>query len=475
MYDFSAPLFWFKFVFLLEILIAESLIIYRMKRKPHFLRRALITFFCLIAFTFGLPVPVFNAVYSSLLFISIFAATLAGLKFCFDEPWGNIIFCGFFSYNEQHISFQLYSLLCFFLGIDANSNIYGSQASDLNFGFQVLLFLIPHVAIYLVSWALLRYREYQHNDRGFYLKNFKVLLLSIVIVFVNVVLNAFVVYDLPADIPAFVKIIIIFYNVCGCVLALIMQVSIVGKEEVESELKFVEELRHKNEQIYELSKVNVDFINMKCHDLRHRIRNVREKEFPDENELEEIEQALDIYDGILKTGNEVLDVILSEESIFCHKNNIKLLCNIDGAKLDFIRQAELYSIFQNAIHNAVDAVIKIEETEKRIIRITVKRVENMISVHMENYIRAGEKIELVNGYPVSQHADKNIHGFGIRSMRASVEKYGGFICIDVKNDIFYLDIMIPVKEPAGVSFNAGTKEAIGGRSAVAKRAGVRKW
>jgi len=187
----------------------------------------------------------------------------------------------------------------------------------------------------------------------------------------------------------------------------------------------------------------VDFINMKCHDLRHRIRSARKKEFMDENELKEIEQAIDIYDGVLKTGNKVLDVILSEESIFCNNSNIKLLCNIDGAQLNFMHQADLYSLFQNGIHNAVDAVIRIEETERRIIRLTVKRVESMISVHMENYINDGDKIEFVNGLPVSTQKDKNFHGFGMRSMKVSVEKYGGHICADVRDGIFYLDIMIP--------------------------------
>lgn len=445
MYNFEAPLFWFKFIFLVEILIAEALIIYRMKRKRHFLLRVIIAVFCLVAFTFALPVPFYNAAYSSVLFMAIFMSTLAALKCCFDEPWGNIIYCGFFSYNEQHISFQCYNLLCFFMGADSSKALYGGEPGDLNDGLQILLFIIPHVVIYLACWALLTYRANRHNNGEFYLKNFKVLLLSIVIIFVNVVLNAFVVYDLPSDIPSIVRFIIIFYNVFACVLALIMQVSVVGQEELESELKFTEDLLRKNEQIYELSKVNVDFINMKCHDLRHRIRNARQKEFMDENELEEIEQAIDIYDGVLKTGNEVLDVILSEESIFCNKNNIKLLCNIDGAQLNFIRNADLYSLFQNGLHNAVDAVMRIKETERRIIRLTVKRVESMVSVHIENYIDSGEKISFEGGLPLSRHSDRSIHGFGMRSMKTSVEKYGGYICAEVKNDTFCLDMMIPYR------------------------------
>lgn len=446
MYDLTAPLFWFKFIFLAEIVVAEGLIIYRMKRKGHFVRRVTGALLCLIAFTFALPVPFYNAAYSSLLFMLIFGATLFALKFCFDEPWGNIVYCGFFSYNQQHIAFQCYNLVCLPLGINANNNIYGGELGEMS-GLQIFVFIVPHVVIYLICWALLAYRAYRHGNGDFCLKNFKVLLLAIVIVFVNVVLNAFVVYDLPSDIPALVNFIIIFYNVFGCILALIMLVSVVGQEELESELKVVENLWRKNEQIYELSKVNVDFINMKCHDLRHRIRNARKKSFMDETEMEELERAIDIYDGILKTGNEVLDVILSEESIFCNKNNIKLLCNIDGTQLNFMQQADLYSIFQNAIHNAVDAVMRVEQADKRVIRLNVKRIRNIVSVHIENYVDDAASIRFENGLPVSRSKDKDLHGFGMRSMKISAEKYGGCVCAEVKDGIFDLDMMIPVPAP----------------------------
>lgn len=442
MYNFSAPLFWYKFIFLAEILIAEILFAYRMKKAKSPFKIA-VSLICLLLFTFALPVPFYNAAYSSFLFMLIFLATLVALKFCLDESWGNIVFCGFYSYNQQHISFQFYNMLCLFLGLDANSNIYGNQMSGSVDGLQVFVFVVPHIVVYLVCWAIMAYRTKKHENWSFTLKNIKVLVLAIVIIFFNVVLNAFVVYDIPAEYFGVVNYIIICYNIFGCILALIMLVSVVGQEELAYELEIVENLWRKNEQMYELSKVNVDFINRKCHDLRHRIRNARQKEFMDENELREIEQAIDIYDGMLKTGNDVLDVVLSEESIFCAKNDIQLLCNIDGAQLNFMQQADLYTIFQNAIHNAVDAVIKIAEKDRRIIRLTVKRIKNIISVHIENYVDQPELIKFENGLPVTQSKDRTMHGFGMRSIKISTEKYGGCICAEVTDGIFSLEMMIP--------------------------------
>lgn len=442
MYNLTAPLFVFKFMFLAQIAVAEMLIAYRLKKKEKFALRMIISVICILAVTFALPIPYYNAIYSSLLFVIIFSCTLLAMRFCLDEPWGTIAFCGFFSYNQQHIAFQIYSLGCKIIGMDANASTYGGNSDMMTNGLQMLVFIVSNAVVYTICWAFMAYRFSRHKGTQFNIIHMRVFVLSIVVVVINVVTYTVVAYNLPSDLPDFVNYTIIFYNVFSCVLALVMLMSVVGQEELQSELKLMEGMLRKNEQIYELSKVNVDFINMKCHDLRHRIRNARTRLNVDEGELAEIEEAIDIYDAFLKTGNEVLDVILSEESIFCNKNNIKLLCNVDGARLGFIKQADLYSIFQNGIHNAVDAVMNIAEEERRIIRLTVKQVERMISISIENYTDDGNHIEFIDGLPVSPKSDGNTHGFGMKSIRTSVEKYGGYMCAELKNGIFYLNVMI---------------------------------
>ena len=108
MYDFDAPLFYFKFVFLAEILVAEALIAYRMKRRPHFAWRAAGAFVCLLLFTFALPVPFYNAIYSSALFMMIFLLTLGmdqlhkGIQFPGADPGGKFS-CRLSSSEQRHV------------------------------------------------------------------------------------------------------------------------------------------------------------------------------------------------------------------------------------------------------------------------------------------------------------------------------------------------------------------------------------
>ena len=62
MYIFQAPLLGCKFVFIAELLVAEALIVYRMKRRHGFAWRLALTLALLLGFTFALPVPFYNAI-----------------------------------------------------------------------------------------------------------------------------------------------------------------------------------------------------------------------------------------------------------------------------------------------------------------------------------------------------------------------------------------------------------------------------
>lgn len=85
---------------------------------------------------------------------------------------------------------------------------------------------------------------------------------------------------------------------------------------------------------YELTRENIALINQKCHDLKHQIRALRNATKEElEHYLEEIEGQVQIYDAIVKTGNEVLDTILTEKSLYCKERGISVFCVADGSQM----------------------------------------------------------------------------------------------------------------------------------------------
>ena len=143
-----------------------------------------------------------------------------------------------------------------------------------------------------------------------------------------------------------------------------------------------------------------------------------------EETVGEIENVISIYDSVVKTDNEALNVILTEKSLICRKNRISLTCMADGAGLDFMDASDIYSLFGNLIDNAMDAVSKLDDHEKRIIGLSVHADGNMLAINVNNYYE-GVVVMDSDGLPVTTKQNKDFHGYGMKSVRMIVERYGG--------------------------------------------------
>ncbi len=179
-----------------------------------------------------------------------------------------------------------------------------------------------------------------------------------------------------------------------------------------------------------------DVINMKYHDLKHQIAGLRADMSDAQRQewIDSLEKELESYSPELETGNSVLDTLIAGKMMNCRANNIKVTCVADGNILDFIHVADLCTIFGNALDNAIESVTLIEDPEKRLIHLSVSPKKNFILIQINNYCE--NQIRMKNGYPVTTKADKSSHGFGLKSIRYTVEKYHGTVTFDVNKNWF---------------------------------------
>ena len=215
--------------------------------------------------------------------------------------------------------------------------------------------------------------------------------------------------------------------------------------EAERELYIVRQLQLSREEQYRISKENIDLINQKCHDLKHQIAALRSLRDADEidRQISEMEKAVMIYDSAIKTGNTALDVVLTEKSLLCEANGINLTCLVDGRSLDFVKVVDLYSMFGNALDNAIESVMKEEDRQKRVIQVVGYREQNFLLIRVRNYCE--NPPVLVDDLPLTTKEENGYHGFGIKSIRATAEKYGGEIAIETGACFFSLQILLPVQ------------------------------
>ncbi len=172
--------------------------------------------------------------------------------------------------------------------------------------------------------------------------------------------------------------------------------------------------------------------------------------------LTEIERSVLIYDMAAKTGNEVLDTVLTEKALLCERDGISWTCMADGSVLDFLTPVDLYTMMGNALDNAIEASRQLTG-ERQAIRVIVRQQYGSAFVQISNYYdRLGP---MRNGIPETTKDDRSEHGYGIPSIRKIVERYGGVLDIETKQDIFLLSILSPCQTSKSIFDRNGKRRA----------------
>ena len=147
---------------------------------------------------------------------------------------------------------------------------------------------------------------------------------------------------------------------------------------------------------------------------------------------------------MFKTGNKGLDIVLTMKNQICKQNDIELTCLINGKDFLFMSESETYSLFGNILDNAIEAVLKLEDTQKRVISIVSYRNKNQSVIHEENYFDG--EVTFKDGLPRTTKGNEDIHGFGTKSISLISKKYKGEVSFYSRGDVFSLDILFNDKK-----------------------------
>ena len=357
-----------------------------------------------------------------------FGILMVLFHFCFQTSWEQALYSASAGRAAQHL---IYSML----------NLIGLRIADLSAwqydsGWLELLGTIPlYLPFCLVIYFLFSRRmdTFQYEKADF---RRQMNLLSVVIVFICMGITRFAkggaVWDKNTYIAANL------YAITCCSLCLIMQSNLCTQARLTKEMEMVRMLWKEDSKQLAQRKDTIDLINMKCHDIRHRLEDYR---LPLTNsEEQEIESLIHIYDQSYRTGDQTLDVLLTDRALLCEKDHIQLSFLGDGDCLRFLTETEVYSLFGNALSNAVEATRMLEE-EKRQISVIIRSSGDIVSINVTNYYQGGLNFE--DGLPVTTRPDsQDFHGYGMKSMRTIAQKYGGEVTVKAEVGIFRLTIWL---------------------------------
>lgn len=78
---------------------------------------------------------------------------------------------------------------------------------------------------------------------------------------------------------------------------------------MEQQVSFYSNLLAEQKKHYEQDKANIERMNIKAHDLKHQIMALGSKGSISKDELEDISEAVSLYDKSYQTDNEALNIV----------------------------------------------------------------------------------------------------------------------------------------------------------------------
>lgn len=409
------------------------------RRSNYWIRLSLA--FCVLTLELSLQFPSswFHSTLSSigtmsLYFSLVIVILMASILFCNDSSFWTASFCAAVGYTVQNLGASTSELLGILIRHYRIEMLLGHEYART-------------IACCIIAAAALAY--FIKRVGYFQSPSFNPSPGSILLVFgavlTNIVFDLAIKYARAYSLPQGFGMLFRVVQLAICIYALAMEFEMLYNRQLRQEALTIERMMHEREHQYQLSKENIEAINVKAHDIRHQIRHLHDDEgtiVVDHEALADIARQVRIYDSTVKTGNDALDTILTEKSLVGEREQITLSCIVDGKALDFMSPTDLYALFGNALDNAFEAVRVLSDPEKRNISLLVHTVAGMVSIHMENYFEG--EITFENGIPCTTKSDTLNHGFGTKSMRLIVERYGGTLTMGTNDESFYLNILIPM-------------------------------
>ncbi len=415
--------------YMIEVLIAELLFLHAYeKRKLFWVRIPIATVISgIIVSRISYPVATI-AIYRFMFFFFIIALTIAVMLICYKGNAFSIASSSIAGVATQHIAYKLMTIFNLIPPVNALIQI--------NIIYRILTEVMIMAIVYVIVYMLVA--RTQVPDKG----SIRLNVLSVIVILICIGVNRLVADTW--DISPKLVIASSIYAIICCSFALSIQFYLHKWQQEKAESLVIKGLLSASEKQYEQWKELVEFNNIQMHDLKHmlnRIEKLADKEKLDIPDLTPIRESIEGFAPIVKTGNDVIDVLLRNMGALCRQQGVRFNCVSFTDKLDKFDSMSLYFLFGNAIDNARAGASSVSDEDKRLVDVSLKQFGDSVIIHIWNYFEGDITFE--DELPVSKDME-NGHGFGLKSIKVMVDKFGGAFKTQVEGDVFHLNIILPL-------------------------------
>ncbi len=425
---------WSLIVFVGELLLATSVYVFKLRRRNHFWLWLVLCLSCFIGFAYSWSlIPYINSVtsiiFSILFFFIAFFGLIGSLMACFKVNIQAAMFLGTAGYAMQHFTYKLIQIVIGSIEkgipsfVDNNYGIYGIYAS----------FVIISLPIFYNMFG-----KKIHKNETLIIKDSRLLIISIILIICTIILN--LIYESFVKVSNLTLFIVgcLFDMVC-CFLTLFIEFEMLKSKEISEAYIQMKTIWESEKKQLEISKENMDYMKILAHDLKHELNE--STLLISKDKVDELNRRIAAFGNSIKTGNDILDLVIAERTLIVQKENINLSIIADGSVLSNMKQSDCYSLFMNIMDNAIDAVKELPK-DQREISLAVRESMGMILIHEVNPFKG--TLNFKDGLPQTTKGDSMYHGLGTKSIKGIVDSYSGDCEISIKdNNRYVLNILLP--------------------------------
>lgn len=175
------------------------------------------------------------------------------------------------------------------------------------------------------------------------------------------------------------------------------------------------------------------------HDMKNHLLLLERQDSQEARQMAvDLRRQIADYEDYVRTGNDFLDIILRDKARVAKEKQIDFSAAVCFTQGSFLEPMDISTIFGNALDNALEASLALPP-ERRLVTVKADCVRDMLSVVIENNCLPDKA-----GYDKTSKGDDFLHGFGIRNIRKTVEKYDGQCLISQENGLFRMKLLLPL-------------------------------
>lgn len=207
-----------------------------------------------------------------------------------------------------------------------------------------------------------------------------------------------------------------------------------------------QQTNHLMEKNYQVLHQDLQENAKRIHDFHHHLQAILgiAEDAGEQKTVEYVQSLLDVsYRDIrlCHSGNDIIDAVINCSSADATRSQVSFSYDIDlSSPLSQISPIDICAVLGNQVENALEACMKISDTSKRFVHISIHQNKGFVVICVTNSARTDPFTP--TGQLVTDKDNTELHGLGIKSIQDTVKKYNGYLSNSYQNHCFCSEALL---------------------------------